>query len=315
MDMATRLDLFLDVVRQGSYTKAAELRLIDRSALSKQIKLLESELGIRLLNRSTRSLSLTEAGKEVLKQAESVRQTISDTHRIAESFHGKPKGLLRITSPTLFGKLYVQKAIKTFMEKYPEADIQLDLNNKIVNVIEDRYDIAFRIGDIRDSNLVARKLADNKIAILASRSFIKKYGTPKSPEELVELPAVFFSDGGLVVDKIPIGRDQKTGDFRLREFKGRYRVNEQELVLDAIRSGLGFGVLALYMLGDNIRKFDLVPLLTNYALPETFGALYAVYPHRNPTPLIKKFLETFQETIGDTPIWESFIDDYASYYQ
>lgn len=315
MDMATRLDLFLDVVRQGSFTKAAELRLIDRSALSKQIKLLESELGIRLLNRSTRSLSLTEAGKEVLKQAESVRQTISDTRRIAESFHGKPMGLLRITSPTLFGKLYVQKAIKTFMEKYPETDIQLDLSNKIENVIEDRYDIAFRIGDIRDSNLVARKLADNKIAILASKSFIEQYGMPKTPEELVELPAVFFSDGGLVVNKIPLGRDQKSGDFILREFKGRYRVNEQELVLDAIRSGLGFGVLALYMLGDNIKKFELVPLLTNYSLPETFGALYAVYPHRNPTLLVKKFLETFQETIGDTPVWESFIDDYASYYQ
>jgi len=101
---------------------------MDKSALSKQIKLLENELGIRLLNRSTRSLSLTEAGKEVLKQAESVRQTISDTHRIVESFHGKPKGLLRITTPTLFGKLYVQEAIRIFMGKYPDADIQLDLS-------------------------------------------------------------------------------------------------------------------------------------------------------------------------------------------
>ena len=315
MDIATRLDLFLDVVRQGSYTKAADLRLMDRSSLSKQIKILESELGIRLLNRSTRSLSLTEAGKEVLKQAESVRQTISDTHRIVESFHGKPKGLLRITSPTLFGKLYVQKAIEIFMKKYPDTDIQLDLNNKVLNVIEDRYDIAFRIGDVQDSNLVARKLANNKIAILASKSFIEQYGTPKTPEELVKLPAVFFSSGGLVVNKIPIGRDSKNGEFRLWEFKGRYRVNEQELVLGAIKSGLGFGVLALYMLGDNIKRFDLVPLLTNYALPEPFGAFYAVYPHRNPTPLVNKFLETFKETIGDVPVWESYIDDYASYYQ
>jgi len=101
----------------------------------KQIKLLENELGNRLLNRSTRSISLTEAGKEVLKQAESVRQTISDTHRIAESFHGNPKGLLRITSPTLFGKLYVQKAIQIFMDKYPEVDIQLDLSNKVLNIL------------------------------------------------------------------------------------------------------------------------------------------------------------------------------------
>jgi len=315
MDIATRLDLFLDVARQGSFTKAADLRLMDRSSLSKQIKILESELGIRLLNRSTRSLSLTEVGKEVLKQAESVRQTISDTHSIVKSFHGKPKGLLRITSPTLFGKLYVQKAIKVFMKRYPDAEIQLDLSNKILNVIEDRYDIAFRIGDVRDSNLVARKLANNKIAILASKTFVEQYGNPKTPEELIKLPAAFFSSDGLVVNKIPIGRDSKSGEFRLWEFKGRYRVNEQELVLDAVKSGLGFGMLALYMLEDNIKRFELVPLLTNYALPESFGAICAVYPHRNPTPLVSKFLETFKETIGDVPVWESYIDDYSSYYK
>lgn len=315
MDIATRLDLFLDVAKQGSFTRAADLRLMDRSSLSKQIKMLESELGIRLLNRSTRSLSLTEAGAEVLKQAESVRQTISDTHRIVESFQGQPRGLLRITSPTLFGKRYVQKAIKVFMKKYPDADIQLDLSNKILNVIEDRYDIAFRIGDVRDSNLVARKIANNKIALLASRSFIEQYGNPETPEELVELPAVFFSSRGLVVNKIPIGRDQKSGEFRLWEFKGRYRVNEQELLLDAVKSGLGFGMLALYMLNDNIKQLDLVPLLTNHALPQSFGAMYAVYPHRNPTPLVSKFLETFKETIGDVPVWESYIDNYENYYQ
>jgi len=112
VDIASKLDLFLDVARQGSYTKAANLREMDRSSLSKQILALEKELGIRLLNRSTRSVQLTEAGKEVVKQVESVRQTISDTYRIVESFHSQPKGLLRITSPTLFGKLYVHKAIK-----------------------------------------------------------------------------------------------------------------------------------------------------------------------------------------------------------
>jgi len=121
MDIATRLDLFLDVVKQGSFTRAAEMRLMDRSSLSKQIKILERELGIRLLNRSTRSLSLTEAGKEVIIQAESVRRTISDTRRIVESFQGEPKGLLRLTCPTLFGKLYLQKTIMIFMEKYPDT--------------------------------------------------------------------------------------------------------------------------------------------------------------------------------------------------
>lgn len=315
MDIATRLDLFLDVARQGSYTKAAELRMMDRSSLSKQIKLLEHELGVRLLNRSTRSIALTEAGKKVLIQAESVRQTIADTHRIVDSFNETPKGLLRITSPTLFGKLHVQKVIKVFMDKYPQTDIQLDLNNKVLNVIEEQYDIAFRIGSTQNSNLVARKIATNKIAILASKSFIKQYGEPKTPEDLINLPAVVFSSGGLIVNKIPIAQNIKNADFKQWQIKGRYRVNEQELVLDAVKSGLGYGVLALYMLDDNIKNLGLVPLLTDYVLPKSYGDIYAVYPHRNPTALVSKFLETFREVIGEQPFWENHIDNYANFYK
>ena len=186
MDIAKRLDLFLDVVKQGSYTKAANLRQIDRSALSKQIMILEKELGIRLLNRSTRSLSLTEAGKEVLKQAESVRQTVSDTYRIVESFNNEPKGLLRITSPTLFGKLYVHKVVKKFMRTYPEAHIHLTLDNQKLKLIEERYDLAFRIGNLGDSNLIAKKLADNHPVILASEDFIKDQATHNNCNDQLE---------------------------------------------------------------------------------------------------------------------------------
>lgn len=309
MDIATRLELFLDVVKQGSYTKAADLRNMDRSSLSKQVKILEGELGIRLLNRSTRSLSLTEAGKEVLKQAESIRQTISDTHRIVESFHSEPRGLLRITSPTLFGKLYVQKAIKIFMEKYPDTHVQLTLDNKKLNVIEDRYDIAFRIGQVKDSDLVARKLADNKLVLLASEQFIKDHGEPKTPKELVKLPAVFFANEGLVVNRIPVIKNSKNAESEMLEMQGRYRVNEQDLVLDAIQSGMGYGILGLYMLNKSLKELGLVPLLTDYKILDNFGAIYAVYPHRNPTPLVNKFIETIKEVIGEVPIWESFIND------
>lgn len=308
MDIATRLELFLDVVKQGSYTKAADLRNMDRSSLSKQVKILESELGIRLLNRSTRSLSLTEAGKEVLKQAESIRQTISDTHQIVESFHNAPRGLLRITSPTLFGKLYVQKAIKIFMEKYPNTHIQLTLDNKKLNLIEDRYDIAFRIGQVKDSDLVARKLADNKLVIFASEQFIKDHGKPKTPVELIKLPAVFFANDGLVVNRIPIIKNSKNSESEVLEMQGRYRVNEQELVLNAIQSGMGFGILGLYMLNKSVKELGLVPLLTDYKILDNFGAIYAVYPLRNPTPLVNKFIETIKEVIGEVPIWESYIE-------
>ena len=315
MDIATRLDLFFDVVKQGSYTKAANLRNIDRSSLSKQIKMLEDELGARLLNRSTRSLSLTEAGKEVLKQAELVRQTIADTHRIVESFHSQPKGLLRITSPTLFGKQYVQKAIIKFMKAYPDVHVQLILDNKKRSIIEDKYDIAFRIGQVQDSNLIARKLSENKPILLASKGFLKEYGTPKTPQELFALPAVVYANDGLVVNRITIGADSKLTPGVIWELQGKYRVNEPELILDAIKSGIGYGMLGAYMLDKNIKEYGLVPLLTNYTLPETLGDIHALYPHRNPTPLVNKFIDTIKEVIGETPIWESYIDNFSDYYK
>jgi len=299
MDIAKRLDLFLDVVKQGSYTKAANLRQIDRSALSKQIMILEKELGIRLLNRSTRSLSLTEADKEVLKQAESVRQTVSDTYRIVESFNNEPKGLLRITSPTLFGKLYVHKVVKKFMRTYPEAHIHLTLDNQKLKLIEERYDLAFRIGNLGDSNLIAKKLADNHPVILASEDFIKEHGQPKTPEELIKLPAVFYASDGLVVNRIPMIESLSSGEAKSWEFQGHYRVNEPELIIDAVRSGLGFAVVGRYMLDKPLSELGLVPLLTNYQFPDYFGGIYAVYPHRNPTLLVNKFIEMMQDEIGD----------------
>lgn len=112
MDIANRLELFLDVVESGSFAKAADRRHIDRSVLSKQIKKLEAILGVRLLNRSTRSLSLTPAGKEIVEQAKSMRALLSETRNIAETFHNEPKGKIKVSSSTLFGKLYLSKAIK-----------------------------------------------------------------------------------------------------------------------------------------------------------------------------------------------------------
>jgi len=210
---------------------------------------------------------------------------------------------LRITSPTLFGKLYVHKVIKRFIQNYPDAHIHLTLDNKKLNVIEDRYDIAFRIGQIDDLNMIAVKLADNKPILLASESFIKEHGEPRTPEELVKLPAVFYSDEGLVVNRIPIVEDSKSGERKILEINGRYRTNEPELILDAIQAGLGFGVMTRYMLGRNLKELGLVALLTEYS-PEIFGSIYAVYPHRNPALLVSRFIEMMQEEIGEIPVWE-----------
>lgn len=304
MDIASRLDLFLDVVKEGSYTKAADLRHMDRSSLSKQVTALEKDLGIRLLNRSTRSLSLTEAGKQVLKQAESVRQMLSDTYRIVENFHNEPKGLVRITSPALFGKLYVQKVIRQFMQTFPDAHVHLTLDNRNLSAIDDRYDLAFSVEKTDASNFVARKLADNPLVLLASPAFIEQYGYPQAPTDLVSLPAVFLANDGLVVNRIAMTEKSGKKEPMLGELRGRYRVNEPELLLDAVRSGMGFGIFARYMLGSNIQDLGLVPLLEDYQIPDSAGGIFAIHPNDNPTLLVRKFIEMMEKEMGAVPAWE-----------
>lgn len=315
MGMSTRLDLFLDVVQHGSFAKAAGVRNMDRSALSKQIKVLEDDLGVRLLNRSTRALSLTNAGKEIIKQAESVRELLANTQRLAESFHDTPKGLLRISSPTLFGKMYVQRAVNIFMAKYPDTHIKLVLDDKRVDIIGERFDVAIRIGPARDSNLIARKLANTNVAILASESFIEAYGEPKTPEELIKLPAIIYSNGEITFNKITISDQPGSDVMNTHVINGRLEVNEVSVIMDAVKAGLGYSQRGLFTLDQNIKEMGLVPLLTDYKLPETNWGVYAVYPHRNQTPLVKLFIDTVQELIGTPAVWEKYIDNYDAMYK
>jgi len=315
MDMATRLDLFLDVVQHGSFAKAADLRNLDRSVLSKQIKTLEDNLGIRLLNRSTRSLSLTDAGTEILKQAESVRDLLTDTQRLANSYSNQPKGQLKITSPIPFGRLYLAKAANVFMKKYPNIHINLVLEDRRSDIIGEQFDIAFRIGSLPDSNLVAKKLASNPIAIIASEAFIKIHGEPKTPEELMKLPAIIYSNGVTTMNKLEISDVPGGQKLKTHIMQGRYIVNEVDTLFSAVKAGLGYARAGLFTLESNIKEMKVVPLLTNYRIPDTFGQIYAVYPHRNQTPIVKLFIETVQEMIGKPPIWESYIDNFSSLYK
>ena len=167
MSITNQLTLFVDVVQKGSFAKAAALHDMDNSSLSKQIKKLETSLGVQLLNRSTRSFSLTSAGEEILTQAHILIDTLSDIHSIADSYQAKPKGILRITSGMFFGQQYIQPAINIFMQKYPEVKITLMLDDKRNDIIADHYDLAFRIGKLNDSNLMARKIANMHFALVA----------------------------------------------------------------------------------------------------------------------------------------------------
>ena len=174
MDAASRLVLFADVIDSGSFSKAASLRNVNRSMVSKQIAQLEEHLGVRLLNRTTRSLSLTDAGHSIYQHANGLRNQLLETDALVASLREDVGGELRISSTTHFGRLHVMPVIKKLVEDYPELKIDLRLEDRYVDIVGERYDVAIRITSPVDSSLIARKLTNNKLVMVASPEYLKK---------------------------------------------------------------------------------------------------------------------------------------------
>lgn len=306
MDLATRLEMLLEIHQHGSFAKAADARGIDRSVLSKQIKKLEDSLGLRLLNRSTRSLSLTLAGTEIVKQAQKIRDTLDETRHLAEAFNDEPIGTLRMSSSALFGRTYLKQAIVTFLKKHPQVNIEVILDDMKVDIIRDQFDVAFRIGQPTDSNLIARRLADHNMVVLASQEFVDKHGYPNTPEELEKLPSVIYSNRTFRLDKVQVSSEAEESSVTITSH-GRYHANEIEMLMEAAQAGLGYVIVGNMMLTKHIRELGLIRLLPEYQV-SLGGALYALYPHRNQPPLVRMFIDTVQETIGNPPVWQDFLN-------
>lgn len=313
MDLASRLLLLLEVSELGSFAKVSEYRNVNRSAVSKQIAKLEEELGVQLLNRTTRSLSLTVAGSEMVGQAKQLRDLLTNSKRLAENYHSEPRGELKISSSTLFGRQYVQKAILTFQTLYPDIRVELLLEDRMVDIVGEGFDIGFRIGEPKESNLVAKKIARNRLLIVASPDFLQKYGTPTTVSQLESLPAVVYSAQGLVIDKFKY--TECSGSEAHFQLTPAYKVNEVEMLINTALSGNMLTVTTAQMIENEILEGKLVPIMTHLNLTD-YGTFYAVYPHRNAPMKTKLFIQTLIEVIGEkVPIWETRIPNFDKMYK
>ncbi len=310
-----QLALFLDVVQQGSFTKAATLHDMDNSLLSKQIKKLETELGVQLLNRSTRSFSLTSAGEEILEQTQNLMETLTQIQNIADSYQSEPKGIIRISSAIYFGQQYLQPVIAKFMTLYPNVKVTLSLDDKRTDIISDHFDVAFRVGKLAESNLIAKKIAKTHFAIVASESFIEQHGMPQTPEELIQLPAVIYSNGNVSLDQMCLTEAPHGEQYKMYKMRGNYKVSDVRTLIEAVKSGLGYSLIDLFNLDEPITQSQLLPLLTNHGLSTVDTGIYAVYPHRKQTLLVSEFIKAVQEHIGTPPFWLDHMPGYKNMYK
>lgn len=313
MDMTSRLIMFLDVVELGNFAKVADARDLDRSVISKQINKLEEDLGVRLLNRSTRTFSLTAAGAEMLKKATELRFLLSETLQVAENYHTEPQGLLKVTSSSIIARRYLQPVINDFQQRFPQVEVELRSEDRMVDIVGEGFDLAFRVGEPKTSNLISRSIARNRLVILASPNFLKTYGEPQSIEELAKLPAACYSSNSLRVNEItyinPNGKEVSV------PMTSVYRANDGDLLMLKILTGNAYFVSPAFLVANEVKQGLLTPILTHVKLPE-FRHLYAIYPHRDLPVRTRLFFDAVREYIGkDKPIWEDNIPNFDSMYQ
>lgn len=301
MDGFSAIPVFVAVVENQGFSPAARALGVSKSAVSKRINKLESQLGVRLLHRTTRKLSLTEAGERFFEHATIALAAASQGEDAVAELQGEPQGQLRISCPMSFGRLHVASLIPKLLKRYPKLKIDLVMDDRIVDLVAGGFDIAIRSGNLPDSTLIARKLAPLRQVLCASPDYINRHGLPGTPAELSGHNCILFSYSS-DANKWTLIKEDKTESVLV---SGSYRVNNSEALIEALREGIGIGRLPTFVAGPDLKTGRLVRLFKSYRIPDF--TIYAVFPEREYLPAkVRVFLDFAVEYFGvDQPYWDT----------
>ncbi|MBH0239538.1 LysR family transcriptional regulator [Methylobrevis albus] len=274
MDTLTRMRTFVEVVDAGGFSAAARKIGRSKALISKYVKELEDELGTRLMNRTTRRFSLTELGQAYYRDAGEILQRVDDLQDMVRDRHGEPTGLLRIAAPRTFGDSILGQAVMEFLALHPAIRIDLNLDDRFVDLVDEGFDCAVRVTELQDSSLIARRLADYRFVIVGRPDMMAATGWPTRPSDLSELPCVIDSN----LRNRFNWRFMVDGERQTVQVSGRIEVNSPEAVRMAVLAGLGYGAVPQVMVRGDIAAGRLNVVLENFATPPP--GIYVVYPHR-----------------------------------
>jgi DNA-binding transcriptional LysR family regulator len=279
MDTLTRMRAFIDVVEAEGFSAAARKIGRSKALLSKYVRELEDELGALLLNRTTRQFSLTEAGHTYFKRAsELVREIDSLAETVRES-SGDVKGRIKLTAPRTFGDAAIGKSLVDFAKAHPDITLEIHLDDRFVDLVEEGFDLAIRITRLEDSSMIARRLSPFRIRICAAPELLERVGTPMQPSELARLPCIIDTNGRWL-SNWPFRRDN--GEMMSVSVSGPIEVNSPLATSAAAVAGLGFAPLPDFIAAPALASGELVSVLDE-SVPRD-GGIYAVYPHRRYLP-------------------------------
>jgi DNA-binding transcriptional LysR family regulator len=300
MDRLGTMEAFTAVVDAGSFSAAALRMRSSKSLVSRQIAALESALGARLFQRTTRSLTLTEEGRRYHVQVVRILADIAEANQSLSNLQAAPRGLLRVNAPMSFGYLHLAPAIPDFLQQCPEVELDLTMNDRYVDLIEEGVDLALRLGRLADSSLVARKLAPARRVVCASPAYLKARGVPQTPDDLKQHQCLCYSNIAANDEWRFVRRDGKSWPV---EVKGRLHANNGDALREAALKDLGLVYLPTFIVGRDLQSGALVSVLTDYVAQDS--GLYAVYPHaRHLSPKVRAFVDFLASRFGAQPYWD-----------
>ena len=292
MNQLEDMQIFVSTVDAQSFTAAADKLGLSKQFISRRIMALEERLGARLLIRTTRKLSVTDSGRRYYERALKIGDEVNEAEALVSRENTSPRGTLRISAPVSFGTLHLGPAIARFMTQCPEIAIELDLNDRFVDIVGEGYDMAIRIGNLADSSLLARHIAAAQLVACASPAYLEARGEPGTPAELKAHACLIYGHG----HNTEWVFTEKGKPLRIA-VKGRMRANNGELVCAAAIGGLGIALLPTLIVGEALRTQQLVTVLDAYA-PTPLN-IHAVYPqHRQSSLSIKVFTDFLRSTFG-----------------
>ena len=292
MDQLGRLLLFRDVIVQGGFSRAARLRGLSHSTVSKQLKALEMELGVTLLHRTSRTMSLTDEGRLALDCSRRMGTHIEELLERLEELRGEVRGELKVSTLVHLGKHVVQPAVAKYLLEYPGTRVSLTLDDEPLHFTKDGLDLAVRVGRDVEGSLIARKLVDNDVCLAAAPSFVDRCGLPCHPGQLAEFPTVAYASRAV---DISVWTYVEDGVFRTVEVNPVCRVNDGNALRDAVCAGLGIGYLSAFSVRDELASGRLTRILPDVELP-AYEPVYVIYAASEfVSPRLNAFVRSLEE--------------------
>jgi DNA-binding transcriptional LysR family regulator len=293
------INAFVHAAEAKSFTAAAERMGMSRSAVGKSIVRLEDRLGVRLLQRTTRSVSLTDEGAAFHERCIRILADLDEAEMSMLSHSQAPRGRLRLELPVSFGRLHVLPIVNRFMSKWAEISVNVSFSDRFVDLIDEGVDLAIRLGGNDDSRLMTRWLAPHRLVTCAAPAYLERRGRPRHVEQLADHSCLAFVHGGRPVE----WRFTIDGQIRSVAVSGRFNSTNAEALRDATLAGYGIAKLATFLISDDLREGRLVPILDEFAADGP--AVRAVYPSsRHLSPKVRSLIDELVNAWRPEPPWD-----------